>query len=182
MAEEGSFLGISGHDDIWFGGTTELATGQLAWCHSLNEDLTLTGRIELGSVAAGGGEGGGQASLISKMDMAIYSGFELGLQQSAVLTGNDQLTIWASQPMRIEESGTVLTLPSGRTRDGTILYQDHTANLTPQDRQIDIGLSYGIDWPEQDASLQIGIMHSFNEGHVAGQNATAIAARHAIRF
>ncbi len=178
--EEGSYLGIDGNDELWFGGTTSVVAGHLAFQHDLGDGLSLFSRLEIGS--ADGGEGAAGTSLISTMETSLYSGFELGLKQSGLLTDEDQLSLWISQPMRVESSGMTLHLPSGRTKDGKLLYEDHGADLTPQDRQIDVGLSYAIGWPERNASFQVGLMHSFNEGHVAGQNATAIAARHAIRF
>lgn len=187
-AEDGSYLGISGHDDVWFGGTANLAATQIALRHGLGNGLGdglgdgffLTARAEIGTVSDGADDG--RVSLISQMDQTLYTGFEIGLEQRGLFKDKDTFAVWASQPMRVEESGMTLTLPSGRTKDGTILYQDYSADLTPDTRQIDIGFSYRFPSDDGLSETQFGLMQSFNHGHVAGEHATSIAARHVMRF
>ncbi|MEP1208936.1 MAG: S8 family serine peptidase [Rhizobiaceae bacterium] len=179
-AEQGSYLGISGDKDIWFGGTASLAAGQIVLRHDLGEGLNFTARAELGSLS--GGADDGKVSLISQMDDTLYSGFEVALKQQDMFTGGDQLALWVSQPMRVEKSGMTLTLASGRTKEGDILYTDYRADLTPEERQIDVGVSYNFLSSDGFAKTQLGVMQSFNLGHVAGEAATSVALRHVMWF
>ena len=39
-------------------------------------------------------------------------------------TSDDQLALWVSQPLRLEQGRMVLNVPTGRTREGVIEYRD----------------------------------------------------------
>ncbi|MEP1208937.1 MAG: S8 family serine peptidase [Rhizobiaceae bacterium] len=179
-AEEGSYLGISGDADVWFGGTTALTAGQFALTHDFGDGLSFTARAELGSLS--GGADDGKVSLISDMEETLYSGIEIALEQQDMFVDDDALAFWISQPMRVEKSGMTLTLASGRTKEGDILYTDYQADLTPEERQIDVGVSYRFTSNEGRAQTQLGVMQSFNQGHMDGEFVTSVALRHAMKL
>lgn len=177
VAEEGSYLGTTGNQDLWFGGTTAIGAGRLAVRHDLCGGFALSGRVEAG-IAGNGGQG----ALIADAEPAFYSGFAAELEKVGVFRPDDRIGLWASQPMRIEKSDVTFRLASGRKKDGTILYENYNADLSPEARQIDFGLTYGWALPGRNASAMIGIAHSFNAGHEAGETETGVAARLRMRF
>jgi subtilase-type serine protease len=175
--EEGSSLGLSGHQDIWFGGDSTISAAQLAVSHEWTGGYRFTGRIELGAA-----DQDTTGALVRSADRSWYSGFEARMEKNGVWSDTDGLALWVSQPLRVEQSNAVLSLPSGRTRDGDIIYQDQPFGLVPSGRQIDLGLNYNLMAPDKSATLQLGVAHSFNEGHRTNQQATAIAARYGLSF
>ncbi|MEP0944657.1 MAG: S8 family serine peptidase [Rhizobiaceae bacterium] len=178
--EEGSYLGIAGDESVWFGGATSLAAGHIALTHDLGESLQISGRVEIGSLSGGADEG--EVGLISQMDRTHYSGFELGLERTDLFVDDDALALWVSQPMRVEESDMTLTLASGRTKAGDIHYADYQTDITPEDRQIDVGLSYSIRSESGLSETRFGVLQSFNHGHVQDEYATSVAVKYSMQF
>ena len=153
--------------------------------HDFGEDWEFWAMAEIGTINEGGGSR--QNGLVTQLSPTMYSGFDLGMRRSDLLLAADQLSLWFRQPMRVESSSLTLNLPSGRTKDGEIVYQAYAADMTPESRQIDIGLSYsfqsgdgvGVDGA---AHTHIGAVQSFNHAHVQGKTEFTVAARRAFNF
>jgi len=175
--EEGSSLGISGDDALWFGGNNALVSGQLALQRNFGDGYRISGRVELGSAEVDSG-----GALVHSAEQAYYTGFDVQLEKHGLWQSDDQLALWVSQPLRLEQGRMVLNVPTGRTREGVIEYRDEAVDLAPQGRQIDVGLNYKFANPQSGASARFGVVHSFNTDHQQGQQDTAVAASYRFRF
>ncbi|MGI9363651.1 MAG: hypothetical protein ACR2O8_00570, partial [Rhizobiaceae bacterium] len=169
--ENGSFMGLSGTNGLWFDGTSSVGSTRLAARHQLRRDLQLSVQVELGLTGAGSNGG-----LISETGTAHFSGFELGLKKSGIFNAADGFGLWASQPMRLEQAPVSFRLPSGRTRDGHIVYSQYERDLAPQSRQIDLGATYEWHSADHGYSASIGVMQSFNAKHKGGAHVSSVAA------
>jgi len=170
IAEQGAFLGMTASEAFALPGETAITTASLSATAELASNLTLFGGLEYG--VAFGGAGGG---LLADLGDAQFSGFQLGLRATGMLQAGDQLTLTASQPLRVEHGSFALSVPTGRLPNGDIVAGLIEAPLAASGRQIDIGLSYAFS-PADNALLRLGVVHSFDAGHVAGASATALAA------
>lgn len=168
---------MGGQSDLWLGGITQIAAGQFTVRQALGGGFALVGRAELGSATAGN-----DGDLMKAEGPALYSGFEAGFEKNRTLSGYDRLGIWFSQPMRVEQSDVTLRLARGRKKDGTIIYETYKRSLAPDSRQVDVGLSYSYATPDAAHLAQVGLVQSFNSGHVAGELDTSVAASYRLRF
>ena len=78
------------------------------------------------------------------------------------------------QPLRVESGRLELSLPTGRTPEGTVVREWVAVDLEPSGRQIDAGM----DWTgavAPGAILRIGARLIREPGHVAGRNPEAVA-------
>ena len=77
------------------------------------------------------------------------------------------------QPLRIESGRLHLTLPTGRTPDGTVVRQRIPVSLEPSGRQID----FAVDWKAEVAPgtlLQLGALVSHEPGHDANRRPVGV--------
>ena len=83
------------------------------------------------------------------------------------------LRLSLQQPLRIESGHLHLSLPIGRTPEGTVRRQRIPVSMEPSGRQLD----FGIDWTEPvapGAVWRIGAMVSHEPGHEAGGKSEAL--------
>ena len=82
-----------------------------------------------------------------RIDEQISSNsWALGLKGNSLLHSNDQLSLYLSQPMRIEDGAGQLRVASGRTIDRQVIYQDLHFDLQPQGREQQLELNYQRPW------------------------------------
>jgi subtilase-type serine protease len=170
ISEQGAFLGMTASDAFALPSSTTLSAMSLGASADLSDRLTLFGGLEYGLASGGVGAG-----LLSEIDPASFSGFQIGMRASELFLPDDGLTVSVSQPLRVETGQMHLNVPVGRTIDGAILYDTISGSIAPSGRQLDLGLAYQFA-PVPDALLRFGFVYSHDAGHVAGRKAAAIGA------
>jgi len=89
----------------------------------------------------------GLNSQFISIDRKISSNsWAFGLQGNSLLRNNDQLSLYLSQPLRIENGAGQLRVASGRTIDRQVIYQDLHFDLQPEGREQQLELSYHRPW------------------------------------
>ena len=164
----GSPLGLRagwiGERETLLGSVGEGAFGTLAGDTSFvgveaNADLggwRLDANAELGVVtpAARGGLVTGVSSLATST---------FALRATRPLGGAGALRLSVSQPLRVERGRASLTVPSGRTRQGAVLYDPVPADLVPSGRQMDLAGQWRRALAE--GELRLGTVLSLRPGH-----------------
>ena len=100
----------------------------------------------------------------------ISSGFSA---KAARPLAGGTLRLSLQQPLRIESGHLHLSLPIGRTPEGTVRRQRIPVSMEPSGRQLD----FGIDWTEPvapGAVWRIGAVVSHEPGHAAGGKSEAL--------
>jgi subtilisin family serine protease len=171
MVESGAFLGMVGNDAF---NTPTLANAQsanLSFDSNLAEGFSVFGGAELGR-ATGEAVGDG---FVTNFDAASFSGFHLGVAKANLLQKGDRVTLSLAQPIRADAGNVTMNLPVGRDKDGNIIYDQVSGNLSPSGREIDIAASYYMQ-PDAFSSLQFDVMYALDSGHVAGERSYGVGA------
>lgn len=74
------------------------------------------------------------------------SAWALGLRGNSLLRENDQLSLYISQPLRIQAGSGTVRLASGRTIDRRITYTDVAFDLQPRGREHQLEIGYHLPW------------------------------------
>ena len=136
LAGDTSFVGVDAHTD------------QGGWRVGANAELGLV------SPAARGG-------LVTRVSSLATSAF--ALHATRPLGGAGTLRLSLSQPLRVENGRASLTVPSGRTKQGMVLYSPVRADLAPSGRQVDIAGQWRR--PLAEGELRLGTVLSLRPGH-----------------
>ena len=156
LNERGSMLSSTGQgafgslaaDSVFVGFDLSAETG--GW--------QLGGGPEFGMVRPSLGEG-----IITALEPLATSAFDF--HASRPLAGAGTLRVSLAQPLRVEAGDAVLSVPTGRNRDGGILRRQLTADLAPTGRQIDLS----VRWERLigAGSLRLGTVATRHAGHDA---------------
>lgn len=103
-------------------------------------------------------------SLIQDIGNVITSSFGFGFNYNKLFFSEDELRIFISQPLKVEQSRMYMKLPDFIDIKGGIHYRDYTVNLTPEHRQIDLSVSYNL-YDNLDESLNLQYVHSNHFQH-----------------
>ena len=139
----GMQLGYLAESDGVLGSTARGAFGQLSAdsfvagleVNTEHAGWHLTAGAELGLV-----EPNATGGLIA--DVSTLTTSALSLRAERPLTKDDKLTITIAQPPRVERGRANLTVPTGRTKDGTVLHESVAADLVPSGRQVDVAAGW----------------------------------------
>lgn len=171
MVETGAFLGLVGNEAF---NTPTLANSQsanLSFDTDLSNGISMFGGAELGR-ASGQAEGDG---FVTAFNTAQFSGFHLGVAKADFVQKGDRVTLSLAQPIRADAGDVTMNLPVGRDKDGNIIYEQVSGNLSPSGREIDIAASYFMQ-PDAFSTLQFDVMYALDAGHVAGERSYGIGA------
>ncbi len=171
MVESGAFLGMVGNDTF---NTPTLANAQsanLSFDSDLAQGFSVFGGAELGR-AVGQASGDG---FVTNFDGASFSGFHVGVAKADLLQKGDRVTLSLAQPIRADAGTITMNLPVGRDKNGNIIYDQVSGNLSPSGREIDIAASYFMQ-PDAFSSLQFDVMYALDSGHVAGERSYGVGA------
>jgi len=136
LAGDTSFVGVDAYTDL--GG----------WRVDANAELGLV------APAARGG-------LVTRVSSLSTSAF--ALHATRPLGGAGTLRLSLSQPLRVENGRASLTVPSGRTKQGAVLYSPVRADLAPSGRQMDLAGQWRGSLAE--GELRLGTVLSLRPGH-----------------
>jgi hypothetical protein len=152
------------------GGSSEGAFGETGASSSfvsagviapIGDDLRLfgsytSGRSSLSSVGGG---------LLDDWSNVRTESFGLGLLADDLAEDGDHLSLMVGQPVRVQQANAKLTLPTGRTEEGSVLSESRTVNLAPDAREISLEATYQFALDDDDASLAAGTFVRFNPDH-----------------
>ncbi|MCP8884997.1 S8 family serine peptidase [Devosia sp. XJ19-1] len=168
-SEQGGVMGLDGGTAFDFGGGSTIGAVNLGLEQNLAPGLSLFGQIEYGAAARQGSTSG----LVADISGLTFSGMEIGASFADTLVAGDRLSLFVSQPLRIETGTVELNRPVARLQDGSLVNETSSADLNSTGRQIDLGLAYQASLPNA-ASLSLGVKHAVSAGHVAGQSGTGV--------
>ncbi len=165
---EGAPLGLRigwiNEDEAILGGAGRGAFG------SLTADtvfVRLEGDVQLGAWWLGAGAEWGsvepqaRGGLIEEISNLTTSAF--ALRARAALPNQDVVSVSLSQPLRVEKGRASLTLPVARTKYGRVLHTSIEAPLAPDERQIDLTVTW--EKPLVGGPLRLGFIWSHNPDH-----------------
>ncbi len=177
---------VSGASVSWRPSNSPLGL-RAGWLSERSSMLSSTGQGAFGSLAAdsvflgfdlnaetGGWQLGGgpefgmvrpglRKGIITGLEPLATSTFEF--HASRPIPGAGRLQVSLGQPLRVEAGDAVLSIPTGRTRDGDILRRRLTADLAPTGRQIDLSVRW--ERPLGAGSLRLGTIATRHAGHNA---------------
>lgn len=119
-------------------------------------DWRLRGGPEVGVVHARA-----QGGIIAGMSPLATSAFAVHATRQVGANGILQVTL--AQPLRVEGGDALLSVPVGRTRDGGIVRQNFSADLTPAGRQLDFAVRW--DRPLAEGDFRLGAVATRHPGH-----------------
>ena len=175
---------VSGASIAWRPASSPLGL-RAGWLNERGSMLSSTGQGAFGNLAADsvfvgfdlsaetGGwrlRGGPEFGMVRpSLDEGIITGLEplatsaFAFHASRPVAGAGTLLVSLAQPLRVETGDAVLSIPTGRTRDGGILRRQFTADLAPTGRQIDLSVRW--ERPLGAGSLRLGTIATRHAGH-----------------
>ncbi len=100
-----------------------------------------------------------------------FNAFRVKIGQSGVVRRGDRLSLGISMPVAVTSGSAQIALPVARGAGG-ISYRDVGIDYAPQEREVDISITYGTPLGHS-TEMFVGAIHAFNHGHVGDQKDTA---------
>ncbi|MCU0828049.1 MAG: S8 family serine peptidase [Tabrizicola sp.] len=145
--------------------------------------LGLTQEVGNGGFWALSGEIGitdlGGATALNGSDSARFDAVKLTAGKSGVFTKNDRLSIGVGLPIAIASGETNLDLPV--MRQGLSAFESVSVDLAPEDRQVDLELTYQAALSDS-LEMKMSVIHSDNFGNRSGLTDTGAALAFSFRF
>ena len=162
LSEQGGPLASAGSGAFTFGRGADTLFLGLFGSYPWSARTTLFGRWGWGSTGASSfGDG------LLQADSAIRTqSYALGASTRDALIAEDRLTFTLSQPLRVTAGSAALTVPTGRTMDGTVLADTCRIGLTPSGTETDWELGWTTRPGPGELTLGAGLMLA--PGQVAG--------------
>lgn len=155
--DDGSLMGFSGSGDT--GGATMAAVTV-----SLSHDLGTGGFFALS------GEMGvadlGTPAAIARVSQTDFNSLRLDVGSRSVFAQGDRLSVGVAMPMAVSAGSADMTVPV-RLADGGTEVRAVGIDLAPQERQMDLSLSYQVPMGET-SELMFEVVHAENYGNRAG--------------
>ena len=110
-----------------------------------------------------------QTGQLQLPDEINSSSWAMGFKAESLWFGNDQLTVYLSQPLRIESGRGELQLATGRTPDRQVVYENVAFDLQPQGREQQLEINYRRPWAITDnkAWFSASAEYTHEPNHVA---------------
>jgi subtilisin family serine protease len=104
-----------------------------------------------------------EIGLISSIDNFKSSSVSLGIFSKKGFGEYDSFGLLLNQPLRLEEGGMDLSVPIGRTKSRSVLFEDYTIDLSPSGREVNFQVIYS--WPFETGifSSRLGLVR--DSGH-----------------
>lgn len=164
------------------------STGALALQRSLGHAATLGVQHDLGQgwMAFGSAELGllqvlGD-TLLAGIDPALTSTWAVGLGWQGA---GKRWGLALSQPLRVERATARFDLPVGRTLEGAVLREQHSVNLAPSGRQLNLEMAWQQDLNGRgghQSSLGLHAIYAHDAGHQAGQSDWSLLGAYRLRW
>jgi subtilase-type serine protease len=121
----------------------------------------------------------GGSTVFGDTGSARFDAVKLTAVRSDVFTKGDRLSVGVGLPVAIASGETVLDLPV--MRDGVSAFEAVAIDLAPEDRQIDLELTYQAE-VAKGLEMKLSLIQSENFGNRAGVTDTSGALAFAFRF
>lgn len=178
VRETGTLLGAASE------GAWRMADGASTGFVGVSADLALGGGWSLFAAAEVGSTRAEEAasSMVSDVGTLLSTAYRLGLAKSDVIAGGDRAILTVSQPLHIESGPVTLTIPVGRTVDGSVVSYRATGDVGADGREFDVQAGYTAPLSERSEVSLSGLLR-LQPDNVAGAAPEAVAmARYRLTF
>ena len=103
-----------------------------------------------------------EQGLISNLEGFKSSSFSLGLFSKKGFGEYDSFGFQIEQPLRLEEGKMDFSIPVGRTKYRTVLFQDYSMDISPSGRELDFKLIYNWPFSSGIVSSRLGFVKDSN--------------------
>jgi len=151
MKENDASLGLSGS------GAFNGSNNQLTSFVGLSNSLDLAGGIIFGSLYWGTSNNmSNELGMLRSVTRLYSSAFGIGFMKSSIVSNNDKLILTVDQPIRIESGKLQLNVPTYRTKEKNVLFNQMNINLDPSGREIHTKAQYLSSYKNIGLGLTLG--------------------------
>ena len=151
MKENDASLGLSGS------GAFNGSNNQLTSFVGLSNSLDLAGGIIFGSLYWGKSNNmSNELGMLRSVTRLYSSAFGIGFMKSSIVSNNDKLILTVDQPIRIESGKLQLNVPTYRTKEKNVLFNQMNINLDPSGREIHTKAQYLSSYKNIGLGLTLG--------------------------
>jgi hypothetical protein len=151
MKENDASLGLSGS------GAFNGSNNQLTSFVGLSNSLDLAGGIMFGSLYWGKSNNmSNELGMLRSVTRLHSSAFGIGFMKSSIVSNNDKLILTVDQPIRIESGKLQLNIPTYRTKEKNVLFNQMNFNLNPSGREIHTKAQYLSSYKNIGLGLTLG--------------------------
>src|SRR5210317_2054921 len=151
MKENDASLGLSGS------GAFNGSNNQLTSFVGLSNSLDLAGGIIFGSLYWGKSNNmSNELGMLRSVTKLYSSAFGIGFMKSSIVSNNDKLILTVDQPIRIESGKLQLNVPTYRTKEKNVLFNQMNFNLDPSGREIHTKAQYLSSYKNIGLGLTLG--------------------------
>jgi len=151
MKENDASLGLSGS------GAFNGSNNQLTSFVGLSNSLDLAGGIMFGSLYWGKSNNmSNELGMLRAVTRLHSSAFGIGFMKSSIVSDNDKLILTVDQPIRIESGKLQLNVPTYRTKEKNVLFNQMNFNLDPSGREIHTKAQYLSSYKNIGLGLTLG--------------------------
>jgi hypothetical protein len=151
MKENDASLGLSGS------GAFNGSNNQLTSFVGLSNSLDLAGGIIFGSLYWGKSNNmSNELGMLRSVTRLYSSAFGIGFMKSSIVSNNDKLILTVDQPIRIESGKLQLNVPTYRTKEKNVLFNQMNFNLDPSGREIHTKAQYLSSYKNIGLGLTLG--------------------------
>jgi hypothetical protein len=151
MKENDASLGLSGS------GAFNGSNNQLTSFVGLSNSLDLAGGIMFGSLYWGKSNNmSNELGMLRSVTRLYSSAFGIGFMKSSIVSNNDKLILTVDQPIRIESGKLQLNVPTYRTKEKNVLFNQMNFNLDPSGREMHTKAQYLSSYKNIGLGLTLG--------------------------
>ena len=151
MKENDASLGLSGS------GAFNGSNNQLTSFVGLSNSLDLAGGIIFGSLYWGKSNNmSNELGMLRSVTRLHSSAFGIGFMKSSIVSNNDKLILTIDQPIRIESGKLKLNVPTYRTKEKNVLFNQMNFDLDPSGREIHTKAQYLSSYKNIGLGLTLG--------------------------
>ena len=151
MKENDASLGLSGS------GAFNGSNNQLTSFVGLSNSLDLAGGIIFGSLYWGKSNNmSNELGMLRSVTRLYSSAFGIGFMKSSIVSNNDKLILTVDQPIRIESGKLQLNVPTYRTKEKNVLFNQMNFNLDPSGREMHTKAQYLSSYKNIGLGLTLG--------------------------
>jgi len=151
MKENDASLGLSGS------GAFNGSNNQLTSFVGLSNSLDLAGGVMFGSLYWGKSNNmSNELGMLRSVTRLHSSAFGIGFMKSSIVSNNDKLILTVDQPIRIESGKLQLNVPTYRTKEKNVLFNQMNFNLNPSGREMHTKAQYLSSYKNIGLGLTLG--------------------------
>ncbi|GGX98573.1 hypothetical protein GCM10007160_27650 [Litchfieldella qijiaojingensis] len=154
--EDGGFLGAQGQGALSLGDDGRMTTSRLKLDFDVTDTITT-----FALYAQGTGGTDTSSGLIQSIENARTEELAMGLLWQ---DGPHAAGFTYRHPQRLDSGKATLSVPVGRTLDGTVIREERELDLTPSGRQQDFEFGYAVS-PSDRSQLQFNFLYTLEPSH-----------------